>query len=337
MIIHIIMLEKFTQPFIDIINNNFDKENHYFYIISKNNAIYDLDRSNKNMIEATPSNKVESLAVLLKKLYRSEKIIIHGLNSKVIDIVFFFQPWLLSKSYHVMWGGDFYFPEQQSFFKKMVIKQMGNFVTYIKGDYDLIRNWYGANGQYHECFMYTSNLYKEFDIKESVRGSIKIQVGNSADVTNEHFEIFEKLKKYKEEDIVIFVPLSYGDKEYAQKVITKGKEIFGEKFKPLVDFMEFQAYLDFLGEIDIAIFAHKRQQAMGNIITLLGLGKKVYLRDDITPWKMFNDLEMKLFNVKNIDIELISDDIKSKNKFLVKEYFSKENYLKQLQNLFKGK
>jgi hypothetical protein len=331
------MLEKFTQPFIEIINNNFDKENHYFYIISKSNAIYTLDRSNENIIEVTPSNKGKSLLILLKKLYKSEKIIIHGLNSKVIDIVFFFQPWLLSKSYHVMWGGDFYFPKQQSFFKKMVIKRMGHFVTYIKGDYDLIKDWYGADGQYHECFMYTSNLYKEFDIKESIRNSIKIQVGNSADVSNEHFEIFEKLKKYKEENIVIFVPLSYGDKEYAQKVINKGEEIFGEKFKPLVDFMEFQAYLDFLGEIDIAIFAHKRQQAMGNIITLLGLGKKVYLRDDITPWKMFEDLSMKIFNVENIDIALISDDIKSKNKFLVKEYFSKENYLKQLQTLFEGK
>ena len=337
MIVHIIMLEKFTQPFIDIINNHFDKENHYFYIISKNDSVYTLDRSNENIIEVTPFNKIESLLILLKILYKSEKIIIHGLNSKVIDIVFFFQPWLLSKSYHVMWGGDFYFPKQQSFFKKIIIKRMGHFVTYIKGDYDLIKEWYGTNGQYHECFMYTSNLYKEFNIKESVHGTIKIQIGNSADATNEHFEIFEKLKKYKEEDIVLFVPLSYGDEGYAQKVIIKGKEIFGEKFKPLVDFMEFQAYLDFLGEIDIAVFAHKRQQAMGNIITLLGLGKKVYLRDDITPWKMFNDLDIKLFNVKNIEIELINNDIKTKNKQLVKEYFSKENYLKQLRKIFEEK
>ena len=41
--------------------------------------------------------------------------------------------------------------------------------------------------------------------------------------------------------------------------------------------MPFNQYLEFLGKIDIAIFNHRRQQGFGNAITLLGLGKKVYL------------------------------------------------------------
>lgn len=53
-----------------------------------------------------------------------------------------------------------------------------------------------------------------------------------------------------------------------RKVIIKGKELFGEKFIPLTEFMTFEKYLEFLGSIDIAIFAHKRQQAMGNTITI---------------------------------------------------------------------
>lgn len=43
---------------------------------------------------------------------------------------------------------------------------------------------------------------------------------------------------------------------------------------PIVDFMDFNEYINFLSTIDIAIFNHKRQQGMGNIITLLGMGKK---------------------------------------------------------------
>ena len=37
-------------------------------------------------------------------------------------------------------------------------------------------------------------------------------------------------------------------------------------------------YLKILGKIDIAIFNHERQQAVGNITSLLGLGKKVYIK-----------------------------------------------------------
>ena len=42
----------------------------------------------------------------------------------------------------------------------------------------------------------------------------------------------------------------------------------------LFDFMEYKLYFEYLCTIDIAIFAHNRSQDMGNIINLLGLGKK---------------------------------------------------------------
>ena len=45
---------------------------------------------------------------------------------------------------------------------------------------------------------------------------------------------------------------------------------FWRKFKPLVDFMPFDEYLNLLAKVDIAIFNHKRQQAMGNTTILLG-------------------------------------------------------------------
>ncbi|MBD3808756.1 MAG: TDP-N-acetylfucosamine:lipid II N-acetylfucosaminyltransferase, partial [Epsilonproteobacteria bacterium] len=267
----------------------------------------------------------------------SDKIIIHGLWSNSLVKLLFLQPWLLKKCYWVMWGGDFYFPETQSWIKKQVIKRMGHFITYIKGDYELAQKWYEAKGKYHECFMYPSNLYKEYNIKPKKHGTINIQLGNSADPTNNHMDVLKQLAKYKDENIQIFAPLSYGDQEYAKEVILKGKEIFGDKFIPLTEFMPFEKYLEFLSEIDIAIFAHKRQQAMGNTITLLGLGKKVYMRSDITPWQLFKDIDVKVFDVENIDIELIDVEMQKQNQEKIKDYFSKENYLHQLQNLFWSK
>jgi len=57
---------------------------------------------------------------------------------------------------------------------------------------------------------------------------------------------------------------------FATNYNIKTAYIFREKFKPLVDFIPFDEYLNLLAKVDIAIFNHKRQQTMGNITTLLG-------------------------------------------------------------------
>lgn len=128
------------------------------------------------------------------------------------------------------------------------------------------------------------------------------------------------------------MPLSYGNKKHAQAAIQQGQQWFGDKFKPLTEFMPFDKYLSLLGTIDIAIFNHKRQQAMGNTITLLGLGKTVYIRNDVSQWQFFKDKAMvvgdiqKLSNLDMLDIENTVEN--------VKEYFSKTKLIQQWSELF---
>ncbi|MFY4783628.1 TDP-N-acetylfucosamine:lipid II N-acetylfucosaminyltransferase [Aliarcobacter butzleri] len=335
MILHLARKEKFTKPFIDFIKENFDISKHFFLLVGGQNKkeFYIEDESYIKTI----SNKKDFLKYFIefnRKMYKADKIIIHGLSQPYNIFYLFLNPWLLKKCYWIMWGGDFYFPEKQGWIKKQVIRKMGNFITYIKGDYELAQKWYCIKGNYYECFMYPSNLYKEYDLKPNEHNTTNIQLGNSADLTNNHIEVLEKLVKYKNENIQIYAPLSYGDKGYTKEVIFKGKEIFGDKFVPLTEFMSFEKYLEFLSKIDIAIFAHKRQQAMGNIITLLGLGKKVYLRKDITTWQFFLEKGIKVYDVENIGLELLNKQIKKENQQKIKEYFSENNLKKQLERLF---
>lgn len=329
-ILHIIILDKFIPSFIDFVQDNFESSNHRFMIIGKEKYEYGLTKSH-SVKWIDQKNK---MFTLLSAMYEADKIIIHGLWSEPLLKILFIQPWLLKKCYHVMWGGDFYFPEKQGWIKKQVIKRMGHFITYIKGDYELVKEWYGSRGEYHECFMYPSNLYKEYDIQSKIHETINIQIGNSADPTNNHLDILEKLEKYKDENIKIFAPLSYGNMEYAKNVSDKGKEIFGEKFIAMLDFMPFEKYLEFLGEIDIAIFAHKRQQAMGNTITLLGLGKKVYLDSETVQFDFFKKHDVAIFDVNNIDLETLNLKIVSENKEKIKYLFSKDVLLMGLQRIF---
>ena len=96
--------------------------------------------------------------------------------------------------------------------------------------------------------------------------------------------------------------------------------------------MNKQSYLKFLNEIDIAIFHHKRQQAMGNIINLLGMGKKVYIRAGETHTSFFENLGIKVYDLNHFDLTLKNE---SGNQKIIRDYFSKENYLIQLNELLK--
>jgi hypothetical protein len=275
---------------------------------------------------------------------QAKKILLHGIFTKSIVNFFFLNPIFLKKSLWVIWGGDLYYDNKYNSFnpiknfyifrKKNIISKLHGLITYVKGDYELARKWYGAEGKYYECFMYPSNLYKEYKIQQKIHDSINIQVGNSAFSNNNHIDVFEKLYKFRDENIRIYAPLSYGSFKYAQQVISVGQSMFGDKFIGMTDFMAFDEYLDFLSNIDIAIFNHERQQAMGNKITLLGLGKKVYMRNNITPWNTFSEKGIQVFDIKNIELLRLDENIRQQNMVRVKEYFSQENYKKQLENIF---
>lgn len=267
-ILHIMKPEKFNVPFINFIENNFDIINHKFLFLSKKNYDYGLsDDHNPIFIKYNYFS-------LLKELYSSDKIILHGLWKNNFILLLFLNSYLLKKCYWSIWGGDLYPINNINWIKRQVIKKMGHFVTYIKGDYELIKKNFEIKGQYHESIMYISNLYNKNKLTIKKDNFINIQIGNSGFESNNHKEVFNKLILFKDENIKIYVPLSYGKDSYINEIINEGRNLFGDKFIPITEFMPFDKYLQFLASIDISIFAHNRQQALGNIITLLGLGKK---------------------------------------------------------------
>ena len=71
---------------------------------------------------------------------------------------------------------------------------------------------------------------------------------------------------------------------------------------------------------------------MGNIITLLGLGKKIYIRESISSWQFFKNIDVRLFDYPNIELDSLDSIIKEANIQKIKSYFSKETYVKQLKS-----
>lgn len=327
--LHVCGLDKFIPPFHQFIRENFPfDENIFFMMGDKDKFPYQKD---ENTFQT--KGKLKTLFGLLYRMYGADKIILHGLFNLNILIILACNPYLLKKCYWVIWGGDLYsfmFPKNSLNYKikekirGFVIKRIGFLLTYVKGDVDLARKHYGAKGQYLETIGYLSNVIpSNIPVSENNKKNINILVGNSADPTNNHFDALDKLAKFKNENIQIYAPLSYGDKDYAKKVINYGNSLFGDKFIGITRFMSYSEYMHFLKDIDIAVFNHQRQQAMGNTINLLAIGKKVYLREGTTQKEFFNDLAVQTFNIDNIDISI---NFSGKRNFqILEKYFSKQN------------
>lgn len=344
-ILHICKMEKFIPPFIDMVDRNFDGSRHVFVLFG-NHERYPVSRAQGIVkVGSGVIPKWGARIRLAREMQDAEKIVLHGLFNRSVTRLLWLMPWLLRKCYWVMWGADLYQYESmggarpkhlKELIRRSVIRRMGHLVTHIGGDVELAREWYGATGQFHECLMYASNVYTDLPLAQDKSSTVNVQIGNSADPGNNHLEIIEQLAPLKDRDIKLHVPLSYRASPYVDSVIEAGTRVFGDKFQPLTEFMPLEDYRAFLSTIDVAIFNHKRQQAMGNIINLLGLGKKVYLRPEITPWATLRNKGIVVYDVARIDIDTFDANALARNRDLVRCEYSEDRLKQQLNDLFEG-
>ena len=349
-IVHIVNNDKFIKSFIDVIEKYFDSREHLFiFLYGGSEDDFPIPKAenilNINNRFIGRNNIIELSKALDHFLSDADKVILHSLFS--IDLInyLYSHKSLLKKCYWVMWGGDLYSylsanKTLRSAFgryrKRQVIRQIGGIITFVEGDYELAKKWYGAKGGYHECLVYPSNTYKEIKLQAVEHDYPTLLVGNSADPSNNHFEIFNKLKTLDDKSFRVICPLSYGDMAYAKKVAEEGRKLFGGRFLPHLDFLHYQDYMKILAQVNIAVFAHKRQQGMGNIITLLGLGKKVYMRSDVTSCEMFSDIGVHVYDIKCMNVDVSSFDalIRQKNIAAVKRHFSEERLVSHWRKIF---
>ena len=348
-ILHICRQDKFIPPFIEIIEENFECDDHTFWIKGNKREKNLTKKVSVFYMNNTIFDQLLGYFFLIFLMNKSDKIILHSLLSQKVMFLLFAMPWLLKKSYWFIWGSDLYAytARRDSFSRRLweivryvVIRNMGNLVTYIPGDIKLARQWYKAQGRYHECIMYRSNVVAHEGnnlpkIKLAKNNGLSILIGNSGDPSNNHLEIFETLKNHSANVSKIIAPLSYGKLSYIEKMREFGHEHFGGKFQPLDKLIEIGSYHTLLKDIDIALFNHKRQQAMGTTITLLSLGKTVYMRPETTQWKFLDNLGIKVKDINTVaQMRLLDEKSRNKNIKIANNYFKKTRLLTQLNNIF---
>lgn len=376
-IIHIVSDEKFINSAFWQFNEVFPKQNTFFLLVDdlNQNLKYVNNKNNYLLIEKR-LGQLEALAkdealkgivcfhgldyhksFLLNKLSSSSKIIwfVWGAevynNPKIVsqgDLYgFYTRTTFLGFSFIKILKNKF----RQFFYRikigtdgpnKLIlnaIKRADYCAVLYREEYEFIERKVTSNLKYLKFSYYPIQLMIS-DTTARISAN-NILVGNSSSDTNNHLEVFKLLKDLPIKNKKIVVPLSYGEPEYRDKIISKGKRILKNNFSPLVDFMPLHQYNEFLKQCGIVIMNHYRQQAVGNVITMLWMGAKVYLDERNTLFSYFNRIGVTVFSIQkelrseNTEVfTLLSLEEQDKNRELLKMEVGEEYLLKNLNTQF---
>lgn len=301
--IHFLIDNQYTKRFVMYMNEHYAEDKNRFYVVNYKKKLQFLDGiPNVNVISGTNQNIIWDI----RKIVHDEEctnIFIHYLSNIYLFPLFFKKK--KQKTYWMTWGGDYYsyinFPlfdketakivsinekkriidKLLNIFRNYVIKHKVDYVSISPYEYDILTSYYKIQPK-RINFKYpnpvTLKIEKEYKELSSKKEKI-ILVGNSGAAENNHIDAFLKLSKLTG-SFKLIVPLSYAYEEnYREKVISMGRTLFGDKFIPLLDYMTPEHYYEILLTVDVAVMNHFRQQAAGNMRTLIELGKKIYINE----------------------------------------------------------
>lgn len=129
---------------------------------------------------------------------------------------------------------------------------------------------------------------------------ITIQIGQRAWKGLNHSKWLQRLSKYQNENIRVFLPLSYGDRTYGDLIQKEAIRLFGDKAVVLRDVLPLEEYRALLADVDIFILDSKRQIALGNIHPLLRNQKKIFMPSDSSLSRYFRSQDVEIFDIDTI-------------------------------------
>ena len=160
--------------------------------------------------------------------------------------------------------------------REHILKRINYFQPVIPIDYELMfqNNAFHAKEFYYPESLVTVHMVESDIVDRCSQGDIL--VGNSASYTNNHFDVWEYIRKQEPKGRRIIFPINYGDSQYANFLKTsikskKNELVFLDAFMPSTE------YFSLLNRCSYAFFGVMRQQAMGNIFYCLKNGIKVFL------------------------------------------------------------
>lgn len=224
--------------------------------------------------------------------------------------------------------------------KQHIINRIDFFAPVLYEDYELLIKVIPGFKPHYLAWNYGTledDMIKGFE--DHVVFGNNILLGNSASYENNHLDLFDQIKNSTMVNSKIIAPLSYGDSYYREKVIYEGREIFLDRFIPIIDFMPIHEYVQLLSSCAFAVMGHLRQQALGNIVIMLYLGAKVFLDKSNPVYIFFKHQNTFVYTLDEFDNEvkskLTEEQIES-NRSILRSHWSREVILRKTKDLIQA-
>lgn len=369
-LVHVVHDNKFINSTYEVFNSLNRKGLINKYVFISNNT----QHSFKNLKEIVPNIDIIREEDFLKYLEERaiNAIMLHGLD--LINIIPQIKKHI--KIFWFAWGYDIYsFPADKpfiplnlyrsltkkntessfinklrvlhgkidSFCKRKKIEKAISRIDYFSGvlpdEYQLMKNnsYFKAKEVIFNYFS-TDGLSSE-DLNQPYCEGNSIQVGNSANPTNNHIDLYELISKLNLRDTKIYSFLSYsGSQDYIENVKKYGEKLFGNNYIAITDFLPLNEYKNIVIKCNNVVMGHERQQAMGNIYTAIWAGCKVYLFETSITYRYLKRLGYIIFIIekdltKENILQNLTDEEKLYNRRKILEYHSEEIHYKNLNNI----
>ncbi len=226
-------------------------------------------------------------------------------------------------------------------------RKISVFHHYIKEEHELIEKLIPLKARFN-FFCYSQDIpfneIYELSRKLNLANSplnineTNLMVGNSGFPYSNHSDTFRFLKD-RVRDVNIILPLSYGDKAYIKHIISVAEDVFGSRMLPFMDYMLFEQYLELLMSCQGMIIELNTVKAMGNIHTLLLLGKRVFVKRDTLAYNYFKRRGIKINAIDEFSEALLNQpeesEIVANNVKLILEMHSFSKNYSYVENMIK--
>lgn len=211
--------------------------------------------------------------------------------------------------------------------------------TFLKEDYDLLKSHYDFKMDWVDA---------RFISLEQLIGSLEpvnpegnnILLGNSCTLENNHLDAFEAIDQLElSVGQQVISPLSYGKDlgSYRDEVLEQGNQHLGDSFHPLLELTSLEEYTKILRSCSYAIMFHNRQQAFNNVLALVYLGVKVYLKTENTIYAYLKRIGCEVYSTEELKgttkLAPLDEEVILKNREALKKEFSREKIVKSANAL----
>lgn len=219
------------------------------------------------------------------------------------------------------------------------VKRIDFFTCVLSSEYELTKKIKGFKAEYVEYKYYDPSRFGSA-IPDYVKNQ-NILIGNSANPSNNHLDIFEKLQSLGIKERELIIPINYGGSEVWRDTIQhKAKELGDVYLNIICDYMPASDYYNLIGRCAYAIFYHERQQAMGNIYFLLESGCKIFLSETSTTYRYLKERNFYVYSVQSdLSIDALNQPLTpkqmEKNRQIVRKLYSdRDEALNVMQKLY---